>query len=261
MFYVNILKKYIKILLISLMITIIAGLFYLYFFYKTKYLGTCVISPPYIYINDKFDYAYTPNELENIIKNESFLKKIAAKLNTDYSVIKSNLIIRFPTKTNYIVIIYENYNKEIIIPFLNNILFLLKEIDNKYEKYIDLNKNLIEKNEREIIELEKKINDLLKNIQELNKFSKNKIENYLEYTILWQSYSNLYNDLIFLKDKIYQIEEKMNLSEDFKFINDPTLINSPWNPNKFIIILLSSLCVLIIVFIILLIYDKRKQAI
>lgn len=259
--YFEIFKKNIKILiLVTLISTFITG-FIVFFLLKPIYRGSCSIIPPSIYyyskdIGYKKENLYSIDDLKNLIEEDSFLISLSKETSIPTDEIKKNLLVRIPKQTQYVIVIYENNNKERIMNLLNNIIKLLKDKDQKFDSYFtEINSNLsLQIKEKENIERD--INDIKEEIENFQKNIKNKYENYIEYSILLSSYTSLKEKLNEIMLNIQNIQLCKSLSSDFTFFNNPSVLDKPVKPKKLFDIFYAMIFSFLITYLILIFYNE-----
>jgi len=258
--YYTIFRRNLKILLVIGILSSIVTSFMVFFVIKPKFRGSSTILPPYTYRveAESADYLLTPDEIKNIIQDDSFIDALSKRVGVPSKKIKENLIVRTPTKSKVVLLIFEYTSKEKIVSLLKETLSLLKERDGKfdlYKKSIEEQKNLIAFQKNEIIS---EIERIKEEIKEINK-EESKTEYFMEYSTLLSSLSSLNETLMEINNRISDLSKASSLTQDFSFFNAPSVLDKPVSPKKALDIGLSFILSILIAFIFIVIHESLKE--
>jgi len=258
--YYTIFRRNLKILLVIGILSSIVTSFMVFFVIKPKFRGSATILPPYTYRVgvESVNYLLTPDEIKNVIQDDSFIDALSKRVGIPSEKIKENLIVRTPTKSKVVLLIFEYTSKEKIVSLLKETLSLLKERDGKfdlYKKSIEEQKNLIMFHRNEVIsEIEK----IKREIEKINK-GESKIEYFLEHSILLSSLASLNGTLTRINKEISDLSKASSLTQDFSFFNAPAVLDKPVSPKKTLDIGLSFILSILIAFIFIVIHESLKE--
>ena len=227
-----------------------------YFVLKPIYSGSCSILPPVSGAN----YLLSGEEVKALVEGDSFLIGVSQKAGVSFSDLKSRLVVRTPTKTNVIRIVFENPDRGKISKVLYEILDILKERDGKYEAYMEGLRNQLSTYNKEIARTSVKLLEIEDELAKFNESEKDKTAYIMEHSFLLSSYSVISERLATLYEQSTSIENTITLTKDFTFVNPPAISERPVRPRKLLDILLTGIFALIASLIFILGYEYYKKS-
>jgi len=227
-----------------------------YFILKPVYSGSCLILPPVSEAN----YLLSSEEVKVLVEDDSFLTAVSQKAGVSFSDLKSRLVVRMPTKTNVIQIIFESPDKEKISKVLYEIFDILRERDGKYEAFMEGLRGQLSTYNKEIERTSIKLLEIEDELAKFNESEKDKTTYAMEHSLLLSSYSAMSESLATLYQRSTYIENAMILTKDFTFVNSPAIPERPVRPRKLLDILLTGIFSLIASLIFILGYEYYKKS-
>ncbi len=209
---INFIKKYLKIILLSILVALLAGI--LNHFYGKKYFKTTIIaSSPVI---DKQIVYELVSPVRFFIQSEQY-DSVAEKLNIPYDVAKSIRYFDLDTGiTNAVKISVHFYEVEKLGKFSEGLMNYLNEIP-YVKKSIESRRNYVSKS----------LQDINKEISELNTLQANIIAISSNTDFAASVYAgDIFKQMLDLYDRKTLLEEELSKLQKFTIINNQLFIRS-----------------------------------